>query len=358
MSALLFGVTLITGCLFWKREPRPQGVRAEGPPAAEYLVPESEPDDNVREAVRRLDYVRFKEHIHELSKFVPGTGAVSMQVGQGVEWVYAHFENLGYKVGRDTFTVGDVGLGNLFVTKVGTRFPHQMYIVSGSIGGFGRQGADNNASGAAVVLEMARVLASPDVRLDRSIRLMIFNSAGRPRAARNIESGPLGSSTYANTLYRKQGLRYPETSGIEEEPLWLGIINHDMVLFDHGFPAATNQAANADIDIEYHYRGRQAAASAALAQVWARANLLYAERYPVEIGDRLEGTDAYSFRDYVASINVSENQRREIIRGSNPRTRYDYDTEYSEEDFQFGFNVLRTSMAGVAYLAGLRIAVD
>src|SRR5438876_886364 len=85
-------------------------------------------------------------------------------------------------------------IDTVYATKIGDKHPDQMYIVSGhmdSVNGDSRDqsfapGADDDASGSSLVLEVARVFAAPDVRTEYSIRFIFWNAeeilAGSPRA--------------------------------------------------------------------------------------------------------------------------------------------------------------------------------
>src|SRR5262249_15029849 len=58
----------------------------------------------------------------------------------------------------------------VFCTKVGTAHPEEMYIVSGHMDGHGwGEAANDDGSGTALVMELARVFSSPDVRTERTI---------------------------------------------------------------------------------------------------------------------------------------------------------------------------------------------
>jgi hypothetical protein len=193
-----------------------------------------------------------------------------------------------------------------------------------------------------VVLELARVLAMPDVHTDRSIRFIFWN---------NEEFGMDGSGTYAHERAALQG-----TAG---EPKWLGMIQHDMMMFDHGMPPGPKQSPQADINIDYQQNSRMAAASAKLAAALQAANRSYAQDYPATIGANMAGTDSIQFEDLVASISVRENERiTGIIRGSNPNHHEPTDKyeNYAEEDFRFGFNTAQTTLGGLGELAGITLA--
>jgi hypothetical protein len=182
----------------------------------------------------------------------------------------------------------------------------------------------------------------PDVHTNRSVRFIFWN---------NEEFGMDGSGTYAHDRATLQGT--------VAEPKWLGVIQHDMMMFDHGMPPGPKQSPKADINIEYQQNSKMAAASAKLAAALQAANRSYAQDYPVTIGANMAGTDSIQFEDLVASISVRENERiTGIIRGSNPNHHEPTDKyeNYAEEDFRFGFNTAQTTLGGLGQLAGITLA--
>src|SRR5262249_41106483 len=139
---------------------------------------------------------------------------------------------------------------------------------------------------------------------------------------------------------------------------WLGVIQHDMILYDHGMPPGPNQAPNADINVEYLADSKMALASAKLAAAIEDANKSYAKDYPVAIGNRMSGTDSVSFRDLVASVSIREAEKYAGINsGSNPNYHQPTDKfeNYSEEDFRFGLNVAKTTLGTIGQLSGLTV---
>src|SRR4029079_2500581 len=112
---------------------------------------------------------------------------------------------------------------NIYATKVGTTLAREMYIVSAHMDGRGGgEAADDDASGCAVVLELARVLGTPDVRTDRSVRFIFWN---------NEEFGMDGSGTYA--------LERASLQGTPAEPKWRGGLQHGMLSDDTRTPHRT-----------------------------------------------------------------------------------------------------------------------
>src|SRR5438132_6513768 len=62
----------------------------------------------------------------------------------------------------------------VFCTKVGATHPEEMYIVGGHMDGHGwGEAANDDGSGTALVMELARVFSSPDVQTDRTIRFAL-----------------------------------------------------------------------------------------------------------------------------------------------------------------------------------------
>ena len=65
----------------------------------------------------------------------------------------------------------------VFCTKVGTTRPDEMYIVGGHMDGIGfGEAANDDGSGTALVMELARIFSSPDVQTERSIRFALWNN--------------------------------------------------------------------------------------------------------------------------------------------------------------------------------------
>ena len=116
----------------------------------------------------------------------------------------------------------------VYCTKVGSVHPDEMYIVGGHMDGIGwGQAANDDGSGTALVMELARVFSNPDVKTDRTIRFALWN---------NEESGLNGAHAYVDQRQALQGKEDPAGSGKYPEPKWLGMIQHDMMMWDHGMP--------------------------------------------------------------------------------------------------------------------------
>jgi hypothetical protein len=117
------------------------------------------------------------------------------------------------------------------------------------------EAANDDGSGTALVMELARVFSNPDVQTDRTIRFVLWN---------NEETGTNGARAYIDQRKDMQGKEQPAGSGKYPEPKWLGMIQHDMMMFDHGMPNADGtmskeQRPEADVNIEFAMTSKFAA---------------------------------------------------------------------------------------------------
>ncbi len=274
-------------------------------------------------------------------------------------WVEAQLQSMGYTTVRHVFALNGGGT-NLYATKTGSVTPTQMYMVSMHLDARSNgDGFDDDGSGVALVLEVARVLAGADVTTDKSVRFIFWDKE---------ETGLNGSSAYASNDTANGGRR--ALQGTLAEPTWLGIIQHDMILYDHGAGSVTPaQSAYADLDVEWRAGTAKEADSRALALKWAYANGAYAPDYPATAYNYSTNTDDTPFHPYTAAISVREN-RRNLTSGSNAEwinpyyhTVNDKETSYNRDDnangkrddIELGYNAVRTTLGLVAELAGAHI---
>jgi hypothetical protein len=248
---------------------------------------------------------------------------------------------------------GDVGpREEVYCTKVGTMHPEEMYIVGAHMDGHGwGEAANDDGSGAALVMELARIMVSPDVKTERSIRFVLWN---------NEETGLNGAYAYVAQRAALQGKEDPAGSGQYPEPRWLGMIQHDMMLFDHGMPradgtVAKEQRPEADVNIEFQSKAKFAAGAQQLAWAFAGANEAYATDYPASVGQHMTNTDSTPFMDLAPAISLRENERgREIGAGWDPHWHQPTDlyATFSDQDFRLGLNAAQTTLGAIARLTG------
>ena len=243
----------------------------------------------------------------------------------------------------------------IYCTKIGMTHPDEMYIVSAHMDGIGwGEAANDDGSGTALVMELARVLNSPDVQTERSIRFIFWN---------NEETGLNGSAAYVEQRKDLQGKETPPGSGKYPEPKWLGMIQHDMMLFDHGMPRedgtmSKEQRPEADVNIEFQLNSKFASQSQTLAWTFEQADEKYATDYPAHVGSHMTNTDSNPFMNEVAAISVRENERgTEIGNGWDPQWHQPTDVyaTYNDKDFRLGLNAAQTTLAATAQLAGVTV---
>jgi hypothetical protein len=240
----------------------------------------------------------------------------------------------------------------VYCTKVGTRTPNEMYIIGAHMDGHGwGEAANDDGSGTAIVMELARILNSPDVQTDRTIRFALWN---------NEETGLNGARAYVEQRQALQGKESPAGSGRYPEPKWLGMIQHDMMLFDHGMPGPdgkvnAEQRREADVNIEFQMNSKMSAESQKLAWAVKAANEKYATDYPAAVGPHMTNTDSTPFMDLVAAISLRENERGAQIGGGwDPHWHQPTDVfaTFSDKDFRLGLNAAQTTLAALGQLAG------
>ena len=244
----------------------------------------------------------------------------------------------------------------VYCTKVGKTHPDEMYILGAHMDGMGwGEAANDDGSGTALVMELARVFSDPAVQTERSIRFALWN---------NEESGMNGAAAYVAQRKDLQGRESPAGSGKYPEPKWLGMIQHDMLLFDHGMPrrdgsVSKEQRAEADLNIEYLASSKFGDAPMLLAAKFQAANEKYATDYPANIGPHMSNTDSMMFEYWVPAISVRENERlAQIGYGWDPHWHQPTDrfSTYNDDDFRLGLNAAQTTLGAVGQLAGASIA--
>jgi hypothetical protein len=243
----------------------------------------------------------------------------------------------------------------VYCTKVGTLRPNEMYIVGAHMDGHGwGEAANDDGSGTALVMELARIFSSADVQTDRTIRFALWN---------NEETGPDGSRAYVDQRGPLQGKEDPPGSGKYPEPKWLGMIQHDMMLFDHGMPrpdgtVSKEQRPEADVNIEFQMTSKFAAESQSLAWILAQANERFATDYPAAVGSHMTNTDSGPFQDVVAAVSVRELERgTQIGSGWDPQWHQPTDlyATYSDADFRLGLNAAQTTLGALGQLSGVSL---
>jgi hypothetical protein len=231
----------------------------------------------------------------------------------------------------------------VYCTKWGTSRRGEMYIVGAHMDGIGYgEAANDDGSGTANFMELARIFSMPGVTTDVTIRFALWNGE---------EGGLKGANGYVAQRQKLQG-----TPG---EPTWLGMVQHDMMMWDHGMPGPDGrispwQRPEADVNIEFQENAKMADGAMKLALVFKNANERYATDYPATIGPHMQSTDSVPFMDIIPAISLRENERRDHIgSGWDPNWHQvtDVFSTYTDKDFRLGLNAAQTTLAAIAQLA-------
>ncbi|HKB10547.1 MAG TPA: M20/M25/M40 family metallo-hydrolase [Vicinamibacterales bacterium] len=372
--------------------------------AAPAILAQSEPGDPIETLVGRLELEKYKETIKGLTRFGDRRQGTDRNRA-AVDWIETQLKSYGCATNRITYSYdpppaqntgrgrGNTGLAvgggrprgvrtptgvntdpmkqpdeklralnmqpttpgprdAVYCTKVGTTQPDEMYIVSAHMDGHGwGEAANDDGSGTALVMELARVFSGADVRTQRTIRFILWN---------NEETGSQAARAYIAQRQDLQGKENPPGSGRYPEPKWLGMIQHDMMLFDHGMPnpdgtMRKEQRPEADVNIEFQSNSKMAADSQKLAWLVEAANEKYAIDYPAQVGPHMTNTDTAPFQDLIPSISLRENERGvQIGSGWDPQWHQPTDvyTTYNDKDFLLGLNAAQTTLGAIATLTG------
>jgi len=244
---------------------------------------------------------------------------------------------------------------NVYCTKIGTTRPDEMYILGAHMDGHGwGEAANDDGSGTALVMQLARVFSSPDIQTERSIRFVLWN---------NEETGLNGAWAYVNQRKNLQGKEEPAGSGKYPEPKWLGMIQHDMMMWDHGMPRADGslnpeQRPEADVNVEWQSTSKMAEGAMKLALFVKLSADKYTTDYPATLGPHMTNTDSGPFMNLVPAISLRENERgMHTGSGWNPTWHQPIDvyTTFSDKDFKLGLNAAQTTLSAIAQLTGATI---
>jgi hypothetical protein len=320
-------------------------------------VPMTPADSAHQDVVRRLDFDSYKEILRGLTEFGDREQGTARNAA-AVDWIEGRLRGWGYETERVHYSYTPRGSETpepreqVFATKIGTTHPGEMYIISAHMDGRGGgDAANDDGSGTALVMEIARALSAPGVRSERSIRFALWN---------NEETGLNGARAYVEQRAGLQGIEEPAGSGRYPEPRWLGMIQHDMMMWDHGNPVTFDQALDADVDVEFQLNSAMADASARLGLALINANRMHATDYPAVLSNAMSNTDSTPFMDLVAAVSLRENRRLyETGNGANPHWHQPTDLfeTFSDADFMLGFNAAQTTLGAVANLAGVRVGM-
>jgi hypothetical protein len=161
-----------------------------------------EEESMIEDVLGQVSVDRIREHIRALEG-VRHPIVASEALEEAADYIQTTLESLGYPVRLHLFTAHDREFRNLVATRRGTRLPEERLLIVAHYDTVENSpGADDNGSGVAVLLELARLLAS--VSFERTVQFVAVNLEERQQEGPIETAGLFGSRALA-TEAREQG---------------------------------------------------------------------------------------------------------------------------------------------------------
>ena len=132
-------------------------------------VPMTAADSMHQAIVRRLDFDSYKELLYGLTRFGDREQGTPRNEA-AIDWIEDQLRGWGYETERVQYSYTPRNSDTpepreqVFATKIGATNPDEMYIVSAHMDGRGGgEAANDDGSGTALVMEIARILAASDI---------------------------------------------------------------------------------------------------------------------------------------------------------------------------------------------------
>src|SRR3990172_8177443 len=140
----------------------------------------------------------LKNHVYVLSHDIGDRNVFSYRMlERSAEYIAGQFASFGYKVEFQEYTFEDKSFKNIIATKKGEQKPGEVIIIGAHYDTCFNVGADDNASGVAALLELARYFAPRSPQ--RTIKFIAFVNEEPPF----FETEWTGSQVYAKAAKAK-----------------------------------------------------------------------------------------------------------------------------------------------------------
>jgi len=155
------------------------------------------------------------------------------------DWIVNFYQQNGYTdITFDSFNLGQNQVSNIIVTKTGTIYPDTYLIVDGHYDTYNGPGVNDNGTGTAIVLEVARMLK--DIETAYSIKFIHFTAE---------EIGLVGSSHYVENIVLPEEMDIRLVFNIDEVGGVAGETNNTITCErDEWSPTSNNEASAAFTD--------------------------------------------------------------------------------------------------------------
>jgi len=189
-------------------------------------------------AEEQLIHDNLKRHVAMLAQQIGERNVWNAQALLGASrYIRQTLENLGYQVRVQSFESAEMTVQNLEVELPGVRLPQEVIVFGAHYDSvLGTPGANDNASGIAALLEIARLMAGK--KPARSLRLVAFANEEAPF----FDSDEMGSKVYAKRAsQRNEDIKamvslemighYSDKQGSQRYPFPLGFFYPDTANF-------------------------------------------------------------------------------------------------------------------------------
>jgi acetylornithine deacetylase/succinyl-diaminopimelate desuccinylase-like protein len=156
-----------------------------------------------------------------------------------LDWIIEKYNNYGYSdIEIDTFNYAAQDDYNLIVTKQGSLYPNTYVIIDGHYDTKSGTGTNDNGTGTAIIMEVARLLQTIDTEF--SIKFIHFSGE---------EDGLIGSTHYVNNVVVPTNMDIKIVLNIDEVGGVNGLTNNTIVCErDQSNPSVANVASYAYTD--------------------------------------------------------------------------------------------------------------
>lgn len=229
------------------------------------------------------------------------------ELNDAKNWLKNKYLSYGYTdIVEDTFTVGANTTTNIIVTKMGLVYPNTYVIIDGHYDTINGVGANDNGSGTALILEIAKQLAN--VPTEYSIKFINFSAE---------EVGLLGSQNYVNNTVIPQNLDIRLVFNIDQVGGVNGMTNDTIVCErDTSNPAGNNAASNTMTNELATCIGLYSSLNTEISFAYSSDYIPFENNGEVITGlyEKNETAHSHSATDIIANMDV--NYLYEVIKGA------------------------------------------
>jgi len=141
---------------------------------------------------------KLKLHVYKLSNEIGDININNIKrLNAAADYISKQLASFGYEIELQPYKVRGITVNNIIATKKGNKYPDRFIIVGAHYDNYFNPGADDNASGVAGLLELARLVSKDDA--NDSIRFVAFVNEEPPF----FKTKNMGSRVYAKAARLK-----------------------------------------------------------------------------------------------------------------------------------------------------------